>query len=128
MFSRNNESSVTKALHWGARILSLASTFIIVLFFMGERFEISRVAVKEWVGLFLFPVCVIIGFVIAWWNEGLGGVITTASLLAFYLVYGWLLNGSVNQGWAFIVFASPGLLFLLSWLLSRSTRATPVHA
>lgn len=121
--NRRDERTVEQALHWSARFLSLVSTFVILLFFVGERFEISRVAAREWVGLLLFPLGVIVGFAVAWWREGLGGAITVACLLGFYLVYGLLLNGRVNQGWAFIVFASPGLLFLLSWL--RSRRATP---
>lgn len=125
--NRNDERTVEQALHWSARVLSLVSMVVLVLFFVGERFEISHVAAKEWVGLFLFPLGVIVGFAVAWWNEGIGGAITTASLLAFYLFYGLLLRGSINQGWAFIVFASPGLLFLLSWLRSRSTRPAALH-
>src|SRR5881397_3900266 len=125
--NRNDERAVEQALHWSARVLSLVSTFILVFFLVGERFEISRIAARQWVGLFLFPLGVIIGFAVAWWNEGIGGAITTASLVAFYLVYGLLLNGRINQGWAFIVFASPGLLFLLSWLRSRFQRAAVLH-
>ena len=129
MFSnRNDERAIEMALHWGARVLSLVSTFVIVLFFVGERFEISRVAAREWVGLLLFPLGVIVGFAVAWWKEGLGGAITVACLLGFYLVYGLVLNGRLNQGWAFIVFASPGFLFLLSWLRSRSARPAALHA
>jgi hypothetical protein len=125
--NRNDERTAEQALHWSARVLSLVSTVVLVLFFVGERFEISHVAAKEWVGLFLFPLGVIVGFAVAWWNDGIGGAITTASLLAFYLFYGLLLRGNINQGWAFIVFASPGLLFLLSWLRSRSTRPAAMH-
>jgi hypothetical protein len=58
--------------------------------------------------------------VIAWWKEGLGSAVTLGSLLAFYLVYGYFLRNHIG-GWAFIVFASPGFLFLLHWLL-RNTR------
>ncbi len=126
--NRNDERTIEQALHWSARVLSLVSTFVIVLLFVGERFEISRIAAREWVGLLLFPLGVIVGFAVAWWNEGIGGAITTASLLAFYLVYGLLLRGNINQGWAFIVFASPGLLFLLSWLRSHSTKPPALHA
>lgn len=121
--NRSDERAIEQALHWSARVLSLVSTFVIVLFFVGERFEILRIATREWVGLLLFPLGVIVGFAVAWWNEGIGGTITIACLLGFYLVYGLLLRGNLNQGWAFIVFASPGLLFLLSWL--RTRLATP---
>lgn len=42
--------------------------------------------------------------------------VVLGSLLAFYLVYGYLLRNHIG-GWAFIVFASPGFLFLLHWFL-----------
>ena len=55
----------------------------------------------------------------AWWKEGLGSAVTLLSLLAFYLVYGYLLRNHIG-GWVFIAFASPGFLFLLHWLLSAA--------
>ena len=125
--NRNDERTVEMALHWGARVLSLVSTFVILLFFVGERFEISRVAAREWVGLLLFPLGVVVGFAVAWWKEGLGGAISIACVLGFYLVYGLVLNGRLNQGWAFFVLASPGLLFLLSGLRSRRSSPAALH-
>jgi hypothetical protein len=123
MFEQTSDRHVLgPALHWSARILSIISTFLVVLLFVGERFEISRITAREWVGLFLFPLGVIVGFAAAWWKEGAGGAIAIGSLLAFYLLYGLLINGRINQGWAFVVFASPGFLFLLSWLWSRFQR------
>ncbi len=53
----------------------------------------------------------------AWWKEGLGGGITIASMLAFYLIYGWLVRRT-NLGLWFLVFAFPGV-FLASYMLSR---------
>lgn len=125
--NRNDERTVEQALHWSARVLSLVSTMVIVLFLVGERFEISRIAAREWVGLLLFPLGVIVGFAVAWWKEAIGAAITIACLLGFYLVYGLVLNGRINQGWAFLIFASPGFLFLLSWLRSRSVRTAALH-
>ena len=64
-----------------------------------------------------FPTGVIIGMAVAWWKEGVGSLVTLGSLLAFYVVYGYLMRNHLG-GWAFVVFASPGFLFLLHWLLS----------
>lgn len=125
--NRNDERTVEMALHWSARILSLVSTYVILLFFVGERFEITRIGAREWVGLLLFPFGVIVGFALAWWKEGLGGAISIACVLGFYLVYGLVLNGRLNQGWAFFVLALPGFLFLLSWLRSHSGRPRALH-
>jgi hypothetical protein len=107
---------------WTARTLSILSTFVLSLFVFGEPFPVAKIRAVEWLGLMLFPVGVVVGFVVAWWKEGLGGAITIASLLAFYLVFGFLLTGDLNMGWGFFVLASPGFLFLISWFISRSHR------
>jgi hypothetical protein len=98
-----------------ARVGSIASIALLLMLFAGEGLNPSEVAPREWVGLFFFPFGIVVGMVIAWWKEGLGAAITLGSLLAFYLVYGYLMRYHI-AGWAFIVFASPGLLFLLHWL------------
>ncbi len=99
-----------------ARVGSIASITLLVLLFMGEGLHPSDISPREWAGLLFFPIGVMVGMIIAWWREGLGSAVTLGSLLAFYLVYGYLLRNHIG-GWAFIVFASPGFLFLLHWLL-----------
>jgi hypothetical protein len=111
-------SRTMTTLKWIARVGSLLSIGLILLFFIGEGFHPTRVAARDWVGLVFFPAGVVVGLLIAWWKEGVGAGITLASLLAFYGVYG-VLMGSHIHGWAFITFTSPGLLFLLFWFLSR---------
>lgn len=100
-----------------ARVGSIVSITLLLMLFAGEDFHPSHVTAKQWVGLFFFPLGVMIGMMLAWWKEGLGAGITLGSLLAFYLVYGYLMRYHIG-GWAFIIFASPGFLFLLHWLLS----------
>jgi len=117
LINRNDDRGVL-VFRWAARVLSVVSTAMLVLFITGEKFDVSRITAREWAGFALFPVGIVVGFAIGWWKEGLGGAITTLSLLAFYLVYGYLTRGKTNLGWAFVVFAFPGFLFLISWLLS----------
>ena len=109
-------------LRWIARFLSLISVVLILTFFIGEGFNPANVAAKEWLGLLFFPIGVVIGMVIAWRREGLGGAITVGSLLAFYLLYGLLLSHRFPGGWVFVMFASPGFLFLSYWLLTRDAK------
>jgi len=118
MFSNRIDLSVPLAvIELLARITSIASITLLVMLFAGEGFHPSQVAPKEWIGLLFFPLGIVIGMVVAWWKEGVGSVVTVASLIGFYIVYGYLLRNHIG-GWAFIVFASPGFLFLLHWLLS----------
>lgn len=100
-----------------ARVGSIASITLLLMLFVGEGLHPSRVSTSEWVGLFFFPVGIVVGMIIAWWKESLGAAITLGSLMAFYLVYGYFMRNHIS-GWVFIVFASPGFLFLLHWLFS----------
>jgi hypothetical protein len=78
---------------------------------------------RQFVGLLFFPFGVALGLLIAWWKEGLGGVMAVASLAGFYLVYGALLTGQVPRGPWLILFTMPAVLFLGAWLLaSRAER------
>ena len=102
-----------------ARVGSIASITLLVLLFMGEALHPAEISFNEWAGLLFFPIGVTIGMIVAWWKEGLGSAVTLLSLLAFYLVYGYLLSNHIG-GWVFIAFASPGFLFLLHCLFSAT--------
>ena len=110
-----------------ARVGSIASITLIILLFMGEAFRPSEISSNEWAGLVFFPIGVTIGMIVAWWKEGLGSAITLLSLLAFYLVYGYLLRNHIG-GWYFLAFASPGFLFLVHWLLRAAGEKQHAHA
>lgn len=104
-----------------ARVGSVASITFLILLFMGDAFRPSEISPNEWAGLVFFPIGVVLGMVIAWWKEGVGAVLTVASLIGFYMVYGYLLRNHIG-GWWFIVFASPGFLFLLHWFLTSADK------
>ncbi|MFN7929179.1 MAG: hypothetical protein U0Y68_14775 [Blastocatellia bacterium] len=115
--------SSTQILRWTARLLSIASLLILLAFATGEDgIHPARIKAQEWVGLAFFPFGVSIGMVLGWWKEKLGGIVTMASLLAFYLIYGGLVRGNMAMGWYFVLFAAPGFLFLLSALLQSETK------
>ena len=117
---RRGESGALFALAWAARATSVVSTGLLLLFFVGEGFDPSGVTPRQWAGLLFFPLGVVAGMILAWWREGVGGVVTVGSLLAFY-AWHVLAGDWVPRGSAFIAFALPGFLFLLHALLSRRT-------
>ena len=100
-------------------VLSIISIAVILAIFNSDVQAFGQFAPKQWVGFIFFPVGVITGMLLGWWREVLGGVVTVVSLLGFYLIYGWLLNGQIWLGAWFIVFALPGILFLISGLAFR---------
>jgi hypothetical protein len=77
--------------------------------------------VKGLIQLTFFPFGVILGMIVAWWKEGVGAAITLGSLLGLYLVYGYFMRYHI-AGWAFLIFASPGFLFLVHWLLGGTEK------
>jgi len=103
---------------WTARIWSIASLGLLLLFVIGEG--INPTMGREWLGLLFFPFGISVGMILAWRKEGIGGSITAGSLLIFYGIY-LATAGGFPKGWAWLAFAAPGFLFLLSWYLSRKT-------
>jgi len=74
-------------------------------------------------GFVFYPAGIVAGMMLAWWREGLGGSITVGSLLAFYVLH-TATAGRLPKGWAWLVLATPGFLFLWSWKRSRKLSAT----
>ena len=102
-------------LRWTARCWSLATIGFVLAFIAGEGIRFS--GVHEWIGFAFFPSGVCVGMLIAWRYEATGGLVAVASLLAFYLD-SLVSIGRFPTGWAFLVFAAPGFLFLLAWALA----------
>jgi hypothetical protein len=89
---------------------------LVLLFLIGEG--INPTTTTEWLGFLFFPVGICAGLILAWWKEAIGGIITIGSLLAFYAIH-LATAGILPKGGAWLAFAAPGFLFLLSWYRSR---------
>ena len=116
----HKSESAQLVVRWSARILSIASTLVLLLFLFGEPFNVSRITPKEWAGLALFPFGVVVGFLLAWRKEILGGAITFVCVVTTRLLF----VRTFSHAWPFLVFAFPGSLFIISGLLARVGRRT----
>ena len=116
MFGKSNLRVPLAGVELLARVGSIASITLLLMLFVGEGVQASKISANEWIGLLFFPIGIVIGMAIAWWKEGVGSAVTLGSLLGFYLIWGFLLRNHIG-GWWFVVFAAPGFLFLLHWLL-----------
>jgi len=115
-----------RVLRWTARAWSLVTVALVLAFILGEGDNPS--GLNEWLGFLFFPFGICAGMALAWWREGLGGIITVASLGVFYLIH-LATAGTFPEGWAWLTFAAPGFLFLLTWFLSRkASDAAAQHA
>jgi hypothetical protein len=124
---RENETTFEYLLRIVARGASVVCLAIILLFFLGQDFALGSLSATEWVGFAFFPAGVLFGLVLAWREELLGGTITLISVAGFYLVYGWLLNATFRQGWAFLPFVLPGVLFVMYGYVRAHTRHIHVN-
>ncbi len=104
------------AVRWSARTGSIASVGVILAMCVGQM----PTTLRDWTGFLLYPGGIVAGLILAWWREGLGGGITVGSLVAFYLLHA-ATTGAFPTGWAWLVFAAPGFLFLWSWRRSRAS-------
>jgi len=104
------------AVRWTARVSSILVISVFLLMFFGEGFDPSKVKPNEWVMMVFGPFGLILGMILGWWKEGLGGVVTILCYLIALRVGGFSGSGAG----IFLICAAPGFLFLLSWFLSRS--------
>lgn len=117
-----NDSRKTRTLRWTARIWSLASILFLLFIFIGE--SISNPILPqgtEWIMMLFFPVGVLAGLLISWRNERIGGLLTIASLIAFYIVE-WAATGNLAGGPWFALVAFPGLLFTIIGFIAPEQR------
>jgi hypothetical protein len=109
---------LSAVLRWTARVWGIASFLFILAFVVGGA-ESMRPTAGEAFGLLLFPLGVVVGFAIAWWREGVGGLVSVGSLALFYL---WMLgrDGRLPAGPYFLLLAAPGFLHTANALFCRS--------
>lgn len=110
-------------LRWAARIASLVSLGVLVLFLLGSHFDPRRLTSTEVLLFVFFPLGLAVGMLLGWRREGLGGGIALVSLGMFYAIH-VLDRSSPPGGWAFGVLALPAVLFLVSHAVRRSRGGT----
>jgi hypothetical protein len=115
-----NDGLVTVWIRWIARTWGVASTLLLLAFAFGGH-EHLRFTTREAALFLLFPVGVIAGFMIAWWRELAGGLVTVGSFLLFSVM---LLEWSGRwPGIYFYLFVAPGFLHIASAMLARRNAA-----
>ncbi len=122
-----NKSKLINAIRWVARILSLISIGIVLLFFIGEGSisEFAKLTIGEWILILFFPIGLMIGLFVSWWKELIGGIIAVGSIILFNIIDN-ILSGKLKLEFEFLVFAIPGILFILYWYLKNRNREEDV--
>ena len=117
-------TELTNIIRWSARITGTLLVILVLIFFVISTFFISN---KEPTGhetyIIISWVVLGIGFaalIMAWWKEGLGGLISLISLIVFNLLA--IFNPIEGSGYGFIllIILVPSILYLLYWLMKRN--------
>lgn len=118
MFER--KQAVLLSIRWLARISGLALTALVTVFLFGQGFPNVFAQPTEVVLEFIALGMMIVGFLLGWRWEAIGGGL---ALVGFGLFCGVevMINGAFPGG-AIPLFVFPGILLLISHVISRDTR------
>lgn len=112
------EKKANKGWMWSARILALTLIALFLFhFFTQEITRLEDTLAIETGPVYFMVFSVMIGFIVSWFIEVLGGLILTVGGLALG-VYAYMATGANSHVTALIYtvpFAVPGFLFLVSW-------------
>lgn len=104
-------------LAWIARAAAVASVLFLLLYIISDLAYVSRCSFSEILLFVLFPIGVILGLLLGLKYELLGAIVCLFAFFLFYLLH-FVIEKNFPKGAAFMLFASPAILFLISWLAS----------
>jgi cytochrome bd-type quinol oxidase subunit 2 len=112
-----------RIIRWTARILStlLAVIFLLLvvlswieIYQKQESFDAYNVIQFTVLGIGLAAL------ILAWWKEGLGGIISFISIIVFNLLSAFSPVEGSHYPLYLLIFLFPSILYLLFWLLKRN--------
>jgi hypothetical protein len=105
---------------WMAKLLTVFIVGLVLLFFIGERFNPLKLKGIEVIQMvFFWTAC--IGMLVAWRWQVIGGVLSLGGMIFFFTVEVAVTGRS--PGGFFYLMLVPGVLFLLSGFLRRRRSA-----
>lgn len=111
-----------KIIRWIARIWSVPGIVALLLpYFVEGLYWLQAASLREVVGHVCF-FALLVGLILAWFREGLGGALTATGFTIFSVT--WCATGDSPHEPFLALIAAPGFLFLLCWLLSRHAQQT----
>jgi len=117
--SKKKNRTIT-VIRWIARIWGGLGALFLLLMVLGHLFGENGETpnVGEWIALFFFPFGVMVGLILAFKWEGLGGIVAIGCMIVWHVVM-LILHGDPD----FVLFidgiAAPGVLFIVYWLSTR---------
>ena len=109
-------------IRWSARFWAVIVVAIILFIFIAHVIEdgigpLTELTLRETLMMIAFVVTTV-SLLLGWKWELVGGSLTLAGMVAFYLI-DFAFSGSFPQGPFFLMIAFPGVLFIIAGLLSN---------
>ena len=121
-------NKLAKILKWVARLSGTAIVlfvlyFLFMEFFGSQGFEKNPLISTEDIFAFIcFPLSTIIGLVIAWKWEGLGGLLSTLGFIILFVI-----RPELSSSPLLTALALPGLLYLVYWILTKKKQKPAIQ-
>jgi hypothetical protein len=103
--------AMAQVFHWAGCLLGSALVLLFVVFAVGEGPPPISAGTAALMVMF-------VGFLLAWWNDLWGGVVSLFGIAAFY-AWNFATAGNFPGGWVFPLCFVPGALNVLASLLRR---------
>ena len=103
---------------WGGLIILFVLSFFLADVLGGEQMVGEPLSTKDKITFAFFPLGTIVGLVLAWKWEGVGGLITVLAMIGLLIIRPDLLSSFYFIAIGMI----PGLLFIGYWYLSRNAK------
>lgn len=116
-----NQKYIRKSILWMARIWGSLIIVFIMVFLIAHILEKEPSGegisgTKELITFIFFPILTVIGLVLAYKREGLGGLVASLALIT-----AMSLNSIIDLKFVFLIFP-PGVLYLVYWYLNRKDK------
>jgi len=128
MSSLSVNPHIMTIIRWIARVWSILIFVVALLIIVvPDPNVVQPVPLTDWIELSFYGVA-ILGLLLAWRWEGLGGAIAIAGVaghdVAFRIIRGYWFLALVPSALLEFLFVLPGILFLACWALSRGRSAS----
>jgi hypothetical protein len=100
--------------HWAGCLLGTAIVLLFVVFAIDQGLPAFGAMNSSFVAIAVM----LAGFLLAWWRDLPGGIVSLLGIGAFYALE-FAANGHAPGGWAFPLCFVPGVLDILASLLRR---------
>lgn len=119
-------SKIVIAVRWIARLISILLLALVVMLALGEGFPSPFTFTSIEFLLFVALLIMLAGFILAWRNEGLGGLLILVGFLMFFLT-NYIGSRSFKLGIFFLLFPVSGIMFLFCWHRCRKSETLLKH-